>query len=192
MKKSSRQLKTEKLAAFEALVSEYERPLLRYAGRILRDQHAAQDIVQDTFIRLFKRWGEAWEPSPKLASWLYRVAHNCAVDYVRRESRKRMLHQRDALEKPESAPPERGASFEMSEAAELATHALRALSLREQQLVVLKVYEEKSYKEISDITGLTTANVGYILHHAMKKMASMVRHGSHAAEGSHEEHTGNE
>jgi RNA polymerase sigma factor (sigma-70 family) len=191
VKKSSKKLKAEKLAAFETLVSEYERPLLRYAGRILRDQHAAQDIVQDTFIRLFKRWAEPWVPSPQLASWLYRVAHNCAVDYVRKESRKRLLHQREALEKSDPQPPKRGTGIEISERAELAASALQTLSLREQQLVVLKVYEEKSYKEISEIAGLTTSNVGYILHHAMKKMAAVMR-GSQEAEGAQEEERGNE
>ena len=58
-----------------------------------------------------------------------------------------------------------------TDAGEQAAVALQTLSLREQQLVILKVYEEKSYREISDITGLTVSNVGYVLHHAMKKLA---------------------
>jgi len=52
---------------------------------------------------------------------------------------------------------------------------LRTLSAREQQLVILKVYEEKTYKEISEITGLSAGNVGYILHHAMKKMSQVLK-----------------
>ena len=43
------------------------------------------------------------------------------------------------------------------------------------QFTKLKVYEEKSYKEIGEITGLSTGNVGYILHHAMKKLAKELR-----------------
>jgi RNA polymerase sigma-70 factor (ECF subfamily) len=58
-----------------------------------------------------------------------------------------------------------------------ARSALRSLSPREQQLVILKVYEEKSYREISEITGLTSGNVGYILHHAMRKMAQLLKKG---------------
>ena len=49
------------------------------------------------------------------------------------------------------------------------------MSERERQLVILKVYEEKSYNEISEITGLTSSNVGYILHHAMKTLAAILR-----------------
>jgi RNA polymerase sigma-70 factor (ECF subfamily) len=94
---------------------------------------------------------------------------------VRKESRRHDLHLRHAQERPDYAPPNRGEGFRISEEAEKAVRALHSLGLREQQLVVLKVYEEKSYREIGEITGLTVSNVGYILHHAMKKMAAILR-----------------
>ena len=59
----------------------------------------------------------------------------------------------------------------VSEAAENAAMLLKSLSIREQQVVTLKVYEERSYREIAQITGLSEGNVGYILHHAMQKLA---------------------
>lgn len=175
MSKTVKELKAEKLEAFEAVVSEYEGALLRYAACIVHDYNAAQDVVQDTFIKLFKNWKDELRLSPQVSSWLYRVAHNCAVDYLRKESRRRLLHIRHAEECRHFIPPDRGKGFEISEAAEKAAAALRTLSLREQQLVILKVYEEKSYREISAITGLTVSNVGYILHHAMKKMAAELK-----------------
>jgi RNA polymerase sigma-70 factor (ECF subfamily) len=142
---------------------------------MLCDRDAAQDVVQNTFIRLASHWKDPLVPSSALATWLYRVAHNCAVDYVRRESRRDALHRQHAEDAPDTVPANRGAEFAISEAAEHATAALSRLSLREQQLVILKVYEEKSYKEISDITGLSVGNVGYILHHAMRKMADSLK-----------------
>jgi len=169
------QRKAERVAAFEAIVSHYEVRLLRYVSRIVNSETMAQDIVQDTFIRLFRKWQEALEPGAKISSWLYRVAHNCAVDAIRKQSRRRDLHQRHAGEQPEFALPDRGPGFRLSEDAARAAAALGTLTDRERQLVVLKVYEEKPYKEISEITGLTTSNVGYILHHAMKKMAAVLR-----------------
>ena len=167
--------KADKLAAFDRLVAEYEAPLLRYAERILRDADAAQDVVQNTFMSLFRNWREEWTPSPALSSWLYRVAHNAAVDHLRRETRRKVLHERQAEEAPQEMPPNRGAAFRISEGAEAAARALGTLALREQQLVILKVYEDLSYREISDITGLTGSNVGYILHHAMRKLAAALR-----------------
>jgi len=167
--------KAVKLAAFDTIVSEYEGMLLRYISRIVLCHDSAQDVVQDTFIKLFKNWEKELVPSSELQSWLYRVAHNCAVDHLRKETRRTLLHRREATEHEEFTPPDRGADSRVNEAAEKAAAALRKLSLREQQLVILKVYEEKSYREISEITGLKTSNVGYILHFAMKKLADELK-----------------
>lgn len=175
MDKTRKQRNTAKIDAFEMLVSKYEEALLRYAARILHDNNAAQDVVQNTFIKLFTSWKEEFEPSAQLSSWLYRVTHNCAVDYMRKESRLNLLHFKHAQEHPDYIPANRGEDFRISEKAEYAERTLRKLSLREQQIVILKVYEEKSYREISDITNLTTGNIGYILHHAMKKMAAELK-----------------
>ena len=142
---------------------------------IWSEDDAAQDVVQTTFLRLFTKWTDPMEPGGKLSSWLYRVAHNCAVDHMRKETRRRTLHLKQAEERPTFVAPNRGKAFCISEGAEKAVVALRQLSVREQEVVILKVYEEKSYREISEITGLTVGNVGYILHHAMKKMATQLK-----------------
>lgn len=160
---------------FEAIVSKYEGALLRYVSHIVRDPDAAQDIVQDTFIRLFSNWKEEWAPCTKLANWLYCVAHNIAIDYLRSRRRRALLHMVQAKEQPHSAPPDVGQPAQVSQQALEAADALGTLNMREQQLVILKVYEEKSYKEISEITGLTVSNVGYILHNALKKLAQQLQ-----------------
>ena len=161
----------DRLRDFETVVAAYEAPLLRYVRRMVSSDDLAQDMVQNAFIRLYRRWTDPLAPSPQISAWLYRVAHNCAVDHLRNENRRHALHQRHAVEQPEHIGPDRGEGFHLSEAAEQVAAALAALPLRDRQLVVLKVYEEKSYKEISDITGLSVGNVGYILHHAMKRLA---------------------
>jgi RNA polymerase sigma factor (sigma-70 family) len=170
-----KQRKAERIVEFEAIVSHYEGPLIRYASRIVNSEDTAQDVVQDTFIKLFRKWQDKLEPGPRISSWLYRVTHNRAVDHIRKQSRRRALHEKHANEQPEFIAPDRGAGFRIGEGAAAANAALDLLDERERQLVVLKVYEEKSYKEIGEITGLTTGNVGYILHHAMKKLAAALR-----------------
>jgi RNA polymerase sigma-70 factor (ECF subfamily) len=175
MRSGGKANKAERIRKFEAVVAEYEGSLLRYAARLVGHGDAAQDVVQETFIRLFRSWDHELTPAPILANWLYRVAHNCAVDHLRRESRRELVHQGHARERDDFLPPDRGEGFRISEAAEKAAGALEALTLRERQLVTLKVYEEKSYREISEITGLSEGNVGFILHHAMKKLATTLK-----------------
>lgn len=172
-----RQRRTERRGAFEQVTATYEARLLRYAARLTGNPTAAEDVVQNTLIKLIQRWREALEPSPQLGAWLYRVVHNEAVDHVRREVRRQATHARQALEQePYASEPEADAS--KPDRAMAAGRALQHLSPRERELVVLKVYEQKSYKEISAITGLTVGNVGYILHHAMRKLAACLDTGT--------------
>ena len=158
----------------EDIVARHEAALLRYATRLVNDVTAAQDVVQKTFIKLCHSWKTGTHPTAQLSAWLYRVTHNAAVDYIRSESRRSTLLKKHASDR--EARTARGPNQnEISEAADLAAQMLKLLSLRERQLVILKVYEEKSYREISAITGLTESNVGYILHHSMKKLAEMLK-----------------
>lgn len=161
--------------AFEQIVSRYEKDLLRYAARLMNSPSAAEDVVQEAFLRLYRHWNEPWEPSPLLTAWLYRVTHNCAVDHLRRQARREWLHLQAARHAAMSSEPGPRSNGDITEAAERAAAALEKLSLRERQLVILKVYEEKSYKEIADITGLSISHVGVILHYAMKKLAAELK-----------------
>lgn len=166
---------TEKLNKLRELVSTYEGALLRYVSRLTGNSSSAEDIVQNTFIKLIRNWADTFERFPSIGNWLYKVAHNEALDYIRGEVRRKKLHDEHGAECISVINPPGHSN--VSERAENAAAALAKLSDRERQLVVLKVYEEKSYKEIAEITGLSVGNVGYILHGAMKKLAAMLTKG---------------
>jgi len=160
-------------SAFEALVASYERKLLGYVSRLTGASVFVEDIVQETFIKLSQQWRGAWEPSSQISAWLYKVAHNVAIDTLRRESRRGEINRSHAQLLDESEAPTAGqGAVEGLFDGQRVRDALEILSSRERNLVVLKVYEEKSYKEIAAITGLSVSNVGYILHTAMRKLAN--------------------
>ncbi len=165
-------------AAFAAVVDAYQGRLLRYVARLLANPSPAEDIVQRVFIKCAAAWKGPMEASDDLSAWLYRIAHNEAIDYVRRERRRGFLHLRHAEERKAEgamvAQPEVGAPSGSGDAAEDAAAALRSLGERDRMLVTLKVYEEKSYKEISAITGMSQSHVGVALHNAMKKLAALL------------------
>jgi len=162
-------------ADFEALVAEQEAGLLRYAARVLGDGSAAKDIVQEAFARLFQQGRASRTATASPAAWLYRVTHNLAVDHIRRESRLRSLHSEHAAERQGTAPPIQRAVAEQRELAALVWRHLRTLKPREQQVVILRVDEGKSYREIAQIMDLSEGNVGFILHHALKKLSKSLR-----------------
>ncbi len=164
-----REQQQQRAAAFEQVVHHYESRLLRYATSIVHNADLAQDVVQEVFIKLFRKWREAFEPSLALSSWLYRTTHNSAVDVIRKYERRHRVEQEHQEEAADAVvlPP----TGQDDTHAKRIAHALAVLPSRDRELIRLKVYEEKSYKEISAITGLSVGNVGYILHHAMRKLA---------------------
>ena len=156
-------------ALLEQLMEQYDSALLRYAMRILNSREAAQDVVQNTFIKLFKGLEDGMEPSDKVRAWLYRVTHNEAVDYIRRESRFRAMQDRyqDALD---HGGNEGEGERRESQKDQVLRH-LAKLDEKEQQVVLLRLEEGLSYKEIAEVTGRTVGNVGNLLHHSVKKLS---------------------
>jgi RNA polymerase sigma-70 factor (ECF subfamily) len=156
----------------EAIIMTYEAALLRYATRMTGNPFAAQDVVQTAFIRLCSHWNGAWQPSPPLKSWLYRVTHNEAVNHLRRESRRQELHAKAALEQPELAvdDPMEARKVKVLE-------QIDRLKPHEKQVLVLRLQEGCSYAQIADITGRSQGNVGNILHHAVARLAGLVAKG---------------
>jgi len=159
----------------EAIVAEHETALLRYATRILNNPYTAQDVVQNTFIKLFKHWQEGMKPSENLKGWLFRVTHNEAVDHIRRESRLRTLHEKHAEEERAACPDGQNCPGKNEDRKQLVLRYVRKLSDREQQVMILRLEEGLSYREISAITGRTEGNVGNILHHAVRKLSERLK-----------------
>lgn len=158
----------------EAILAAYESRMLAYVTRITGNPSAAEDIVQDTFIKLAADWEGEFIDGPAMSSWLHKVAHSKAVDWVRREIRLNKLHEEHQKERGETEMPEYrpvGDSNVSPELVLMLEEALLKLSDKEREVVLLKVYEELSYKEISAQTGLSETNVGFVLHTAMKKLA---------------------
>ena len=156
----------------ETIVSAYERQLLVYVARITGSPSFAEDIVQEAFIKLAQQWRGPMEVGAQISAWLYKVSHNEAIDYIRKEKRRGEINKHHVEERGETVPPSEGQGINPNSFdAQRVLDALEVLNERERNLVVLKVYEEKSYKEIAAITGLSTGNVGFILHKAMQKLA---------------------
>ena len=161
----------DRLRNMETIVREHETALLRYATRILNNADTAQDIVQNVFIKLFKSRQGGSQPAKHMKAWLYRVTHNEAVDHIRRESRLSLLHERRAKEPVMECPNNLNCPSGSDERRDLVLQHLKRLHPREQQVVLLRLDEGLSYRDIAGITGRSEGNVGNILHHAVRKLS---------------------
>ncbi len=159
---------------FEAVMEAHEGALLRYATGLLRDAHAAQDVVQNVFVKLFRsRPAARGAAAYSVRAWLYRVAHNEAVDYLRHEGRLRSLHENHGREAALRKDKAGGAGGDGR--MELALQCVDRLDAAEREVLLLRLQEGLSYREISRVTGRTEGNTGCLLHHAVRKVGSMVR-----------------
>ncbi len=158
-------------AKMRRVVEEYQGMLLRFAARVTGNPASAEDIVQRAFIKCAGLWKGEMEPSEQLCAWLYRVVHNEALDEIRAERRRTLLHARRGEEMANAGEDVQPPPEEESDDVAAVRWALGRLKEKERNLITLKVYEEKSYREIAQITGMSESNVGVSLHNAMKKLA---------------------
>ena len=161
------------VSAFESLLDRYERTLLVYAARHLGrgGEDGARDIVQEAFVKLIARCQEL-RSQESLAPWLYRVTRNLAIDRKRKDDRMEKYHRLAATREQVAPPPSQA---EREEAVQMVERKLHELPPNQRDVLILKIQEGRSYKEISAITGLTPSNIGYLIHHGLKRLAGDLR-----------------
>ncbi len=139
------------IGAFEHIVSAYWAQILALSTRLLHDPEAANDIAQETFIRV---WVNRREFQPgQLRAYIFKVARNLVVD----ETRKRVVRAQAvaipfAIEQPDHV-------LERSEQRDAVQHAVDALPPRRRAAFILAYLHELSYKEAADVLGVSAATV---------------------------------
>jgi RNA polymerase sigma-70 factor (ECF subfamily) len=135
--------------------------LYRLAIAMLRDSDAAQDVVQDTFLRLIAHV-DAGLPLPNARGWLYTVAAHACRDRQRRLARwLPWIAERDTRRAPESP--------DIRDGTQAALDAIRALAPRDRLLVALRA-QGLSYREIGEAAGIRAESVGRLLARALDRL----------------------
>ncbi len=146
--------------------AEYQRPLLGYAAHLMGDADRAGDIVQDTFVRLCAQPRSQIEN--RVRQWLYTVCRNRALDVLKKENRMKALDESAAPQASSERDPQTVA--QNRDSAQQADSLMDGLPSNQQEVIRLKVEGGLSYREISDLTGLSVTNVGYLLHTGLKSI----------------------
>ena len=177
------------LSEFTDIVARFETPLLRYAAHLLGGtptETAAEDIVQDTFLRLirYQRKQEA-EPIRDLSIWLFRVAHNLVFD-IRRRLHKEERQREQGTNEPPGEHEQAAGAHETADidgltnlvrraACERALEELNQLPSGQRQVILLKIIQDLNFPQISQITGLTVGNVAYRLNQGLNELARRLK-----------------
>ena len=139
----------------------HERALIRYARWLLGDLDSARDVVQETFLRLCRE-----DPSRvdgHLAAWLFTVCRNLALDTRKKAARSMPL---DNVEV--AVDCDLDARHDARQALDHVLEILDTLPRNQREVVHLRFQGGLSYRDISDVTGLSVGNVGFLLHTAVR------------------------
>lgn len=146
------------LKLFEDLVLRYEQKLLRYVRSLGIEQNLAYDVVQESFIKAYRNIRSFNPKKGKWSSWLYRIAHNCAMDSFKK-SKKDLTVDEDEWWEGISVPETISEELNIKLNNENLMAGLRRVDLKYREPLMLYYLENKSYKEIGDILRMPVPTV---------------------------------
>jgi RNA polymerase sigma-70 factor (ECF subfamily) len=163
--------------AFRALVERNSRSIFRLAYRMTGNEQDAEDVVQETFLRAYRRLNR-FESRANFGTWLYRIAINCALDFMRQrgkheERRAVGTSHGDVPNEIHSLPAEGPGQDHLVFGTELHRQvevALTALSPNERAAFVLRHFEDMSIEQVGQALGLRASATKHSIFRAVRKL----------------------
>jgi RNA polymerase sigma-70 factor (ECF subfamily) len=161
-------------SAFRQLVLEHSHAMFRLAWRLTSDETAAEDIVQEAFIKAWRKIGE-FRMESSFKSWLHRITVNTAMDYLRKQVRRKLFETEEPEYETANQHEENTDSGTQIDISTQTQAAMMGLSESERTALLLKHYEGHSIKEIAQIMDITTGACKQNIFRAVKKMRIALR-----------------
>ncbi len=167
---------------FRTLVVRHQRSVYNLLARMLRNPALAEDLAQEVFLKVFSHL-RTFDPRFKFSNWILRIAHNTAIDAMRRRGPQELsLDDRDSREqgKIDDALVDPGSDAALRGVAQreirgVLNDALDRLRPDYRQAVILRYQEDRSYEDIAEITGMPLGTVKSNLHRARTEMAAYLK-----------------
>ena len=165
-------------ASFEELVRRYQRPIAAYVYRMVGDYDSALDLTQEVFIKVYNSLNR-YRSEFKFSTWIYKIAHNAAIDHLRRhsvreqtlsgsvEGERREITIESKRLTPEQESERKERRMEIESVVQLLQPAYR-------ELIVLRHSHDLSYDEIAEVTGLPLGTVKNRLFRAREAMRDLL------------------
>ena len=161
--------------AFRQLFERYSRPVISFVFDMVNDRALAEDLTQETFVRAYRHLG-ALREEEKFSTWLFSIAKNVAREHLRsaeRRTSKVELDDESVLELSDERPTPAAALLD-KELNSVVRRALAGLDEDKRTVFALKVFQQRSYEEIAEITGFSLPKVKTDLHRARAEMRRRV------------------
>lgn len=178
-KKTIRDFRSGENEQFGDLAERYRQKILFYLWHLVGSKEEAEDILQDVLMKVYKSM-DRFDNRKHFSSWIYRIAHNEAINHLKHRNRARsiswedIVNVKDRLETSdhEDSPQER---WVRSERRIEVRQALQKLPQRYREVLLLRYYFEKSYEEIAEIIDKPRNTVGTLISRAKSKLVEVLR-----------------
>jgi RNA polymerase sigma-70 factor, ECF subfamily len=164
---------------FRELVKRYQKKLSIYLYHLVRNREETEDILQNVFIKVYDNLTK-FNARKKFSSWIYRIAHNEAVNIIKRKNRKKFISWEDItikgdtldLKAKEKSPLDNWIEKELKGEMQ---EALGMLPEQYREVLILRYFLGKSYDEISEIIRKPVNTVGTLINRAKKRMLVIIK-----------------
>jgi RNA polymerase sigma-70 factor (ECF subfamily) len=161
--------KVEKLAI---LFERHHVALFNYFLRLTGNRPVSEDLVQEVFTRILK-YRTTYRGEDRFAVWMYKIARNAHIDFLRRQ--KETVPLEDQFDEAQSAdliPEER---VERQQEAALISRALKRLSPRKQEVILLSRFQNLKYREIAELMECPVGTVKGMVHRAVQELGDIYK-----------------
>ena len=172
--------------AFRELIRRYERPVFSLIYRMVRDRETAEDLAQETFIKVLNHV-DRYRPEFKFSSWLFKIANNVAIDHLRKRHVETVSM--DGSPHAATAAEAEATSFDVDARAESALEEMEARELgtaievaiaklrpEYRSCIMLRHVEGRSYEEIASMLDLPLGTVKTYIHRARRELREALEH----------------
>ncbi len=161
--------------ACRLLVQRHLSPLVGLAFRMTSNRSEAEDIAQEAFVRLWKQ-SHDWQPKAKISTWLYRVAHNLAIDAIRRKERQNLTsHDLDEIEdKTPGTTESQNEMLHQQDVKKQVEEAISSLPERQRTAITLVHHRDMSNKEAAEIMSVSVDALESLLARGRRSLRKML------------------
>jgi RNA polymerase sigma factor (sigma-70 family) len=158
--------------AFQQLILDYQRPLYNHIRNIVLNHDDTDDVLQNTFIKVFQNL-KNFKGESKLFSWIYRIATNEALTFLKQKSKISGISS-ETLQNKTLDNLEADVFFDGNDIQIKLQKAIALLPEKQQLIFKMKYFEELKYEEISEILGTSVGGLKASYHIAVKKIEAFV------------------
>lgn len=160
-------------AAFQKLLRDYQRPLYSHIRNIVLNHDDANDVLQNTFIKVFRHLKD-FKGDSKLFSWMYRIATNEAITFINQKAKRNGVTS-EALQNKIVDNLKADQYFDGNEIVVKLQKAIAILPEKQQLVFKMRYFEEIKYEDMSEILGTSVGALKASYHHAVKKIEDFMK-----------------